>query len=62
MTTEDALRAAGQTEALLVFLLTIKFGDLDQSVFRIIREATIPDLENWCRRTLTAVTIDGVFA
>ena len=60
MTTGDMLRAEGRADILLD-QLTIKFGDLSETVRRTVREATLPDLETWSRRIITADTIDAIF-
>ncbi len=64
MTTGDMLRAEGRAEGradTLLDQLTIKFGDLSETVRRTVREATLPDLETWSRRIITADTIDAIF-
>ncbi|MFF3569661.1 Rpn family recombination-promoting nuclease/putative transposase [Nocardia jiangxiensis] len=61
MTTGDMLRAEGRA-ATLLDQLTTKFGGTSESVRRTVREATLPDLETWSRRILTADTIDAVFS
>ncbi|MBY8857814.1 hypothetical protein K7711_15110 [Nocardia sp. CA2R105] len=65
VTTGDMLRAEGLAEgraATLLDQLTIKFGDISESVRRTVREATLQDLETWSRRIITADTLDAIFA
>jgi len=65
MTTADMLRAEGRAQGraeTLVDMLTVKFGSLSDSVTQLVNVASSEQLRAWTLRTLTAETLDQVFA
>ncbi len=53
-------RAEGQT-ALLIRLLTLRFGPVSENVQARIRVATSAELDRWAERVLSASTLGDVF-
>ncbi|GAB2646991.1 hypothetical protein [Nocardia goodfellowii] len=73
MTTADRLRAEGEARgelrgetkeriAILMDLMTTKFGPLPAQVRNTIYTATADEQHLWARRLLTATSLDEVFA
>jgi hypothetical protein len=57
-------RAEGEVRgraATLAKLLTVKFGPLPAHVESRLAQASLPELELWTERVLTATTLDAVF-
>ena len=57
-------RVEGRQEgeaAILIRLLTLRFGPLDESSLRQIHQADADTLLQWGERVLTAVTLEDVF-
>ncbi|MFE1595359.1 Rpn family recombination-promoting nuclease/putative transposase [Nocardia sp. NPDC058705] len=64
MTTAERLEARGRSTervAILVDLLTVKFGPLPTAVTTRIQAADAEQLRAWTRRVLTAVSLDEMF-
>lgn len=64
MTTADTLRAEGRAEGradILLRQITLKYGRVLDAVQARITTATLPELETWAERVLTASTLDEVF-
>ncbi|QSB16687.1 hypothetical protein JQS43_10625 [Natronosporangium hydrolyticum] len=63
MTTAEMLRAEGEARgraAMLVDLLTVKFGPIPPPATQAIHAASRDQLRDWAARALTADTIDQV--
>jgi flagellar biosynthesis/type III secretory pathway protein FliH len=57
-----ALGEAKGVASALRRLLTVKFGSLDDAVEARLRAASLPELERWTERILTADSVADVFA
>ncbi|WP_067681123.1 hypothetical protein [Nocardia miyunensis] len=59
----EILEARGEARGraqMLLELLAARFGSLDPSVERVVRQADVAQLKVWASRMLTATTVDEV--
>jgi predicted transposase YdaD len=68
MTIAEQLRAEGRAEgraergqAVLLRLLSLKFGEIPGSLRERVTQASEQDLDRWTERILTAASLDDVF-
>ncbi|MBY8863633.1 hypothetical protein K7711_44700 [Nocardia sp. CA2R105] len=65
MSNVETLEARGEARGraqMLLEQLADRFGSLDSSVVRVVREADVAQLKLWSRRILTAGSVDEVLS